>query len=98
VLILDEPTAGLDIVSAQTIIELLSREAASGKAVLFSTHIMAEAELVCDRIGVLGEGRLVCVGTHAELLEATGEATLLKAFLKLVGGRERQAQPEGSGQ
>lgn len=85
VLVLDEPTSGLDIVSAQTIIRLLQRQAARGKAIVFSTHIMAEAELVCDRIGVLNEGRLALVGTLDELLEHTGQRTLLMAFLDVVG-------------
>ena len=84
VLVLDEPTAALDVLSAQFILDRLRREASLGKAVLFSTHHLSEAELLCDRVGIIRQGRLVIEGTVAEILAAAGEATLTRAFLHFV--------------
>jgi sodium transport system ATP-binding protein len=84
VLVLDEPTATLDVVSARFILERLQAEAAAGKAVLLSTHHMAEAELVCHRLGVIHRGRLLAEGTVEELLEQTQKVSLAQAFLHLI--------------
>ena len=86
VLVLDEPTASLDVVSARFILDRLRAEAARGKAVLFSTHHLSEAELVCDRMGVIWRGRLLAEGTSGELRERTGTGTLTEAFLALIDG------------
>jgi sodium transport system ATP-binding protein len=86
-LILDEPTNALDVVSGQFIAEAIRRERAAGKAVLFSTHIMGEAEYLCDRIALLHEGRIVDQGTLPELLERSGCGNLTDAFLKVIGVR-----------
>lgn len=83
-LILDEPTNALDIVSGQFIVEAIRQERTAGRAVLFSTHIMSEAEYLCDRIALLFEGRIVDHGTLAELLERTGCSNLTDAFLTHV--------------
>lgn len=88
VLVLDEPTATLDVVSAQFILDRLVAEAAAGKAVLLSTHHMAEAELVCHRIGVIHRGRLLAEGSASDLLELTGTTTLTQSFLSLVNTAE----------
>jgi sodium transport system ATP-binding protein len=85
VLILDEPTAGLDVLAARAIMDLIRECRARSKTVLFSTHVMTEAEKLSDRVGILFEGRLVREGTAAELREATGTADLEGAFLKCVG-------------
>ena len=84
VLIVDEPTATLDVLAAQFILKRLRTEADSGKAVLLSTHHLSEAELVCDRIGVIHRGRLCGEGTVSELKQATGADSLTEAFLRLV--------------
>jgi sodium transport system ATP-binding protein len=84
VLILDEPTSGLDIVSSSFVIDALRDAASSGRAVLFSTHIMSEVELVCDRVVVIHRGRVLADATIPELLELTGESQLSHAFLSLV--------------
>lgn len=81
VLILDEPTAALDVISGQFIIEAIRRERAAGRAVLFSTHIMSEAEYLCDRIYLLHAGRITDEGTLAEILARSGCASLTEAFL-----------------
>ncbi|MBT9557192.1 MAG: ABC transporter ATP-binding protein [Myxococcales bacterium] len=84
VLVLDEPTAALDVLSAKFILDLLRVEASRGKAIIFSTHHMSEAELVCDRIGIIHRGQMRAEGTVSALLEATGEPSLTRAFLRLV--------------
>lgn len=90
-LILDEPTTALDVVSGQFIVEAIRQEKARGVAVLFSTHIMGEAEYLCDRIALLHEGRLVDEGTLAELVERSGCANLTDAFLKRIGAMKGEA-------
>jgi sodium transport system ATP-binding protein len=84
-LILDEPTAALDVVSGHFIVQSIRAEKQAGRAVLFSTHVMSEAEYLCDRILLLHEGRLVDHGTVAELLQRSGCANLTDAFLKRAG-------------
>jgi sodium transport system ATP-binding protein len=81
VMILDEPTAALDIISGQFIVEAIRRKRAAGRAVLFSTHIMSEAELLCDRICFILAGRITDTGTLQELLARTGCDNLTEAFL-----------------
>ncbi|HET6164340.1 MAG TPA: ATP-binding cassette domain-containing protein, partial [Planctomycetota bacterium] len=85
VLILDEPTAGLDVLAARAILDLIRDCRTRGKTVLFSTHVMTEAEKLADRVGILYEGRLVREGTPDELRAATGAADLEGAFLRSVG-------------
>lgn len=86
VLILDEPTAGLDVLVAQTFLEFVEQMRDAGRAVLFSTHIMSEAQRLCDRVGILHQGRLLMVGTVPEILERTGQRWLEQAFVHLVRG------------
>jgi sodium transport system ATP-binding protein len=85
VLILDEPTVGLDVLASRFLRDFVRGERDRGKAVLFSTHYLAEAELLCDRIGLLHRGRLLAEGSPAALREsADGAASLEEAFLRLV--------------
>ncbi len=91
-LILDEPTSALDVVSGRFIIDAIRREKAAGRGVLFSTHIMSEAEYLCDRIVLLHEGRIVDEGTLPELLARSGCANLTDTFLQQIGkGQEAAA-------
>jgi sodium transport system ATP-binding protein len=87
VLILDEPTLGLDVLSGSTIHEFIRRERARGKTVLFSTHQMEEVDLLADRVGVLRRGELVAEGAPAELVARVGAPNLAHAFLALVAER-----------
>ncbi len=91
VLFFDEPTAGLDVVTSQTIMEFIEESRVQGKAIVFSTHIMSEAERLCDRIGIIHEGRLADTGSVNDLLVRAGEPTLEKAFLKAVQYRSELA-------
>ena len=84
VLILDEPTAGLDVLASRSLRDFVGSQRARGKAVLFSTHYLAEAELLCDRIGLLFRGRLLREGTPTSIRAESGATTLEEAFLKLV--------------
>jgi sodium transport system ATP-binding protein len=84
VLILDEPTLGLDILSGRTIFAFIHTARMRKRAVLFSTHQMDEVELLADRVGVLADGRLVAEGTVDELVERSGEKSLAHAFLHIL--------------
>ncbi len=84
VVVLDEPTNGLDVVSAESIHAFIYEEQARGKAVLFSTHQMESAELLAERLGILVEGRLVAEGSLETLLEETEQPNLARAFLRLI--------------
>ena len=89
VLVLDEPTVGLDPKSARLIKDLLRQMAERGAAVFLSTHILEIAENMCDRIGIINQGRLIASGTMAELRSlGTGESSLEDIFLSLTGGAE----------
>jgi sodium transport system ATP-binding protein len=97
VLILDEPTLGLDVLSGQTIHEFIQRERRRGKAILFSTHQMEEVELLADRVGVLRSGELVAEGTPAEIVERAGTPNLARAFLSLVAPPSSATTAEAHG-
>lgn len=90
VLVLDEPTVGLDPKSARLIKDIRRQIADRGAAVMLSTHILEIAERMCDRIGIINKGQLVAVGTMDELraLGKTGQASLEDIFLSLTGGAE----------
>ena len=86
--LLDEPTNGLDIMSTRSMRELIRRLRAQGKCVLFSSHIMQEVALLCDRIVIINKGHSVFSGTPQEVLAVTGLASLEDAFVKLIGSEE----------
>lgn len=87
VVVLDEPTNALDIVSGRFIVEEIRRQRQSGKAILFSTHIMSEAEYLCDRIALIHKGRRVEEGSKEEIIARSGLPTLTDAFLEAIGER-----------
>ncbi|CAN5453353.1 ATP-binding cassette domain-containing protein [soil metagenome] len=91
VLFFDEPTAGLDVVASQTVMEFIEEARRDGKTIVFSTHIMSEVERLCDRVIVIHDGRVRGEGTVASLREMTGQASLEKAFLQLVNYRPEAA-------
>lgn len=90
VLVLDEPTVGLDPKSARLIKDILRQMAERGTAIFLSTHILEIAERMCDRIGIINQGKLIAAGTMDELraLGKTGETSLEDIFLSLTGGTE----------
>jgi len=87
-IMLDEPTSGLDVMSIRGLREQLFALRAAGKCILLSTHVMQEVAMLCDRIVILGHGRVQAAGTGAELLARTGEASLEDAFVRLLGSAE----------
>jgi ABC-2 type transport system ATP-binding protein len=89
VLVLDEPTVGLDPRSARLIKDVLRKLADRGSAVFVTTHILEIAERMCDRIGIINHGNLVAMGTMDELRAMQhGESSLEDIFLSLTGGAE----------
>lgn len=88
VILLDEPTNGLDIMSVRALREELRGLRAAGKTLLFSSHVMQEVAALCDRIVILGRGRVVAEGSAAELISRSGAASLEDAFVALLGSGE----------
>ncbi|MCD5417101.1 ABC transporter ATP-binding protein, partial [Candidatus Bipolaricaulota bacterium] len=87
IIFLDEPTSGLDPKSARWVKDIFRRLAEQGVTILMTTHIMEIAERICDRIGIIDQGRLVALGTLAELREQAGgsDSTLEDIFLQVTG-------------
>ncbi len=85
VLILDEPTLGLDIMTSHSILEFIREARGRGHSIVFSTHYMTEAELLCDRIGLIYEGRILAIDTLPGFYAATGADNLQEVFLRLTG-------------
>jgi sodium transport system ATP-binding protein len=85
VLILDEPASGLDVPSARAIETAILDAKKAGKCIVYSTHVMEEAEYLCDRIAVIHGGKLKVTGTMEELRAATGKHRLREIFLDLLG-------------
>ncbi len=83
--VLDEPTAALDPLASAAILELVQRVKERGKAVLFSTHRMEEAEFLCDRLYFLAHGKVAAEGTPKELIQSSGKGGLTAAFLHYAG-------------
>lgn len=84
VMILDEPTLGLDVVGSQTIFDYIDMLKGRSKAIVICTHRLEQAERVCDRFGLLHQGNLVLEGTLAELTATTGNNSLVEMFIQLI--------------
>ena len=83
-LVLDEPTNGLDVESTHLFYDLISETAQQGTTVLFSTHLMDHVTKLCSHAVIINEGTLVAKGSLDELLSTYGEASLEDVFLKLT--------------
>lgn len=77
-LVLDEPTVGVDPQSRNAILEAVEKLSSEGMAVLYTTHYMEEAERLCDRVGIIDEGHIVAEGTRRELVQQVGERDRLR--------------------
>jgi len=84
ILVFDEPTVGLDPIIEHTLLDFIRDLRQRGKTIIFSTHIMLEAERLCDRIGIIHQGKLLEIGTLSEILSRTGMKTLEDAFIHLA--------------
>jgi sodium transport system ATP-binding protein len=91
VMIFDEPTAGLDVLAQRTILAFVRECRDRKKTVIFSTHVMSEAEKLCDRLGIIHSGRLVAEGTIAELRQKYAMDDLEDLFLHLVSQNGKEA-------
>jgi sodium transport system ATP-binding protein len=83
-LVLDEPTVALDLVTGRFLLDAIAGARNAGKAILFSTHVMSEAELVCDRVLLLHRGRILDGGAIADLCARASCRTLTEAFLRRI--------------
>jgi sodium transport system ATP-binding protein len=86
ILILDEPTTGLDPIVSRSVEESIAELAQNGKCILFSTHILPQAEALCTRLGLIMNGRIIAEGTKAEICDRAGRDTLNDAFFALIEG------------
>jgi ABC-2 type transport system ATP-binding protein len=94
VLVLDEPTSGLDPFVTRTMHELIRERAAAGACVFFSTHLLDQAERLCDRAGILYRGRLAAVGRLAELRAGVAAgSTLEEIFFSVARDAEEGTPP-----
>lgn len=83
VVIFDEPTNGLDILTARQVTDYLRELRADGRTILLSTHIFSVAQDLCDEIAVLVDGRVVALGSISDLMNTTGTASFEEAFFRL---------------
>jgi len=91
VMIFDEPTLGLDIMTARTIIEFIRECRDRGKTVIFSTHVMSEVEKLCDIVGIIQNGKLLAEGTIEQLRQRHGLISMEEIFVKIVTPHYREA-------
>jgi ABC-2 type transport system ATP-binding protein/sodium transport system ATP-binding protein len=84
VVLLDEPTRGLDVVGSKVVFDYVALLRQQKKAIIVSTHQLDEAERLCDRFGLLHRGKLKYTGTLDELRAATGESSLVEMFLQFL--------------
>jgi sodium transport system ATP-binding protein len=85
VMIFDEPTIGLDVMTARSIVAFIRECRQNGKTVIFSTHVMSEVEKLCDNIGIIHNGKILAEGTLSELRERYKEQDLEDIFVRAVG-------------
>ena len=88
VMIFDEPTLGLDVMAARTIVRFVRDCRNRGKTVIYSTHVMSEVEKLCDMVGIIHDGRLLAEGTVAELRAKHGQQDMEEIFVQVVGGEK----------
>ncbi len=90
IIIFDEPTSGLDIVTARLVLDYLKKLRDEGKLVIISTHIMTEAERLCDRVGIIIDGHKVCDATLPEIYQEYGTDNLEDAFFEMYKANHKE--------
>jgi len=85
ILILDEPTAGVDVALRHDLWNFLQELHKEGKTILLTTHYIDEAELLCERVGIINNGKLVAEDTVSNLKASTNKSKLEDVFLELTG-------------
>jgi sodium transport system ATP-binding protein len=88
VMIFDEPTLGLDVMTARAIVKFVRECRDRGKTVIYSTHVMSEVEKLCDTVGIIHGGKLLAEGTLPALRASHGEQDMEEIFVKVVGGED----------
>jgi sodium transport system ATP-binding protein len=96
VLIFDEPTVGLDVLNAIDMQNVIAQLRAEGKTIIFSTHIMSEAEKLCDRIAIVHRGKIHACAPLAELRQITGQHYLEDIFVHFVRTAENEAAADSA--
>jgi sodium transport system ATP-binding protein len=91
VLIFDEATVGLDVLVARALLKTVAELRQQGKCIVFSTHIMREAERLCDRIAIMHRGYILAEGTLDELLAAQGQQDLEELFFQLISQHDQSS-------
>jgi sodium transport system ATP-binding protein len=97
VLIFDEPTVGLDVINALEMAKVIAQLREEGKTIIFSTHIMSEAEKLCDRIAIIHRGSILAIGTLEEHRRETGQHYLEDIFVHHVVGATGETEAAGIG-
>lgn len=92
VVIFDEATAGLDVLAARALLEIVAELRDQGKCVVFSTHIMREVEKLCDRVAIIHRGHVLAEGTLEELRQRHEEHDLEELFFQLIRSHEQSLQ------
>lgn len=90
VVFLDEPTTGLDPQARRNLWDLINEIKKAGKTIVLTTHYMEEAEVLCDRVAIMDQGKIIVLDTPPNLLQQTGVASLEDVFLKLTGHSLRE--------
>ncbi|MBY8997357.1 MAG: ABC transporter ATP-binding protein, partial [Candidatus Thorarchaeota archaeon] len=88
--LLDEPTVAMDPKSRRAVWEFIRELTGKGKTVILTTHYMEEASFLCDRVAILDEGKLIALGSPADLMETHQAKNLEEVFLKLTGKKLRE--------
>ena len=91
VLIFDEATSGLDVLVARALLDTVAELRDQGKCIVFSTHIMREAERLCDRVAIMHHGKILAEGTLRDLQEAHGHQDLEDIFFDMIRHQESVA-------
>jgi ABC-type multidrug transport system ATPase subunit len=92
VMIFDEPTLGLDVLVARSLLDTVKQLRDQGKCIIFSTHIMREAERLCDQIAIISRGRILDAGTLPELRDRHAEQDLEELFFRLIEREESRGE------
>jgi sodium transport system ATP-binding protein len=90
VLIFDEATSGLDVLVARALLKTVAELRDAGKCIVFSTHIMREAEKLCDRIAIIHRGKILVEGTLEELRDLHSQHDLEELFFQLISRHDQQ--------
>ena len=93
IIFFDEPTAGLDVLASQTVMQFMRQAKEDGKCVILSTHQMPDAERLCDRVAIIHRGKLIANNTIPALKEQTRAANLEDVFLALVKEKHLETRP-----